>query len=154
MIVKEADQVGGEISAQDNDTSRAMNPFCHCCESISVQRVAELLQIPDVDVHSLADVRGEVRAYRLAGFHGVEGRGLRNGKLMQVMLKLPVAAKTHFHGHTQRRSGIDLQLMGQLADIEKYKVARVFKHGSKQFLALGTEQAEGLGEIRPVVLRA
>src|SRR6266436_2679638 len=154
MIMKEADQVGGEIAAQDNDTSRAMNPFRDRGESISVQRVAELLQIPDVNVHGLADVCGKVRAFRLAGFHGVEGRGLRNGKLMQVMLKLPVAPKTHFHGYTQRRSGIDLQLMGQLADVKKYKVAGVFEYGSKQFLALGTKQAEGLGKIRPVVLRA
>src|SRR5712692_10989129 len=131
MIVKEADQVGGKISAQDNDTSRAMNSFCHCRQSISVQSVAELLQIPDVNVHSLADVRGKVRAFGLAGFHRVEGGGLRNGKLMKVMLKLPVAAKTHFHGHTQRRSGIDLQLVGQLADVKKYIVAGVFKHGPK-----------------------
>src|SRR5258708_34667873 len=123
MIVQEADQVGGEIAAQDNDTSRAMNPFCHGRESISVQRVAELLQIPDVDVHGLADVRREVGAFRLAGFHGVEGRGLRNGKLMQVRLKLPLARKTHFNGYPQRRRGIDLQLMGHLAAVKKYKGA-------------------------------
>src|SRR5258708_28811607 len=116
-----------------------MNSFCHCCESISVQRVAKLLQIPDVNVHGLADVRGEVRAFRLTGFHGVEGGGLRNGKFMKVMLKLPVAAKAHFHSYTQRRRGIDLQLMGQLADIEKYKVAATVDHGPDTILAAGTE---------------
>src|SRR5260370_4456796 len=126
MIVKEADQVGGEIAAQDNDTSRAMNPFCHCCESISVQRVAKLLQIPDVNVHSLSDVRGEVRAFRLAGFHGVEGGGLRNGKFMKVMLKLPVAAKAHFHGYTQRRRAIDLQFIRPLPDLTKHIMAWPF----------------------------
>src|SRR5260370_4159119 len=128
MIVKEADQVGGEIAAQDNMASGAMNPFCHCCESISVQRVAKLLQIPDVNVHSFADVRGEVRAFRIAGFHGVEGGGLRNGKLMKVMLKLPVAAKTHFHGHTQRRRGIDLHLIGQLPNLNNNKITSDFTY--------------------------
>src|SRR6266404_1399814 len=125
MIVKEADQIRGEITAQNNDASRAMNLFCHRGDSIGVQRIAELLQISNVDIHRLANVRGKIRAFRFARPHGVEGGGLRNGKLMQVMLKLPVAAKTHFHGHTQRRGGIDLELMRQLANIEKYKVARV-----------------------------
>ena len=108
MIVKEADQIRGQIAAQDNDVSRAMNLFCHRGDSIGIQRIAELLQIADVDVHRLANVGGKIRPFRFARPHGVEGRGLRNGKLMQVMLKLPVAGKTHSHGHPQRRGGIDL----------------------------------------------
>jgi len=73
---------------------------------------------------------------------------------MQVMLKLPVAAKNPFSWLHAAPSRDRPSAHGQLADVKKYKVAGVFKHGPKQFLALGTEQAEGLGEIRPVVLRA
>jgi len=57
MIVKEADQIRGEITAQDNDVSRPMDLFCHCGDSIGVQRIAKPLQISDVNIHRLANVR-------------------------------------------------------------------------------------------------
>jgi len=99
---------------------------------------------------ALANVRRRSEPFVLLVPMVSEGRGLRNGKLMQVMLKLPVAAKTHFHGHAQSRGRIDLSLCRQLTDIQKHIVAGILEHGPKQFLALEAEQAEGLSEIGPV----
>jgi O-succinylbenzoate synthase len=72
---------------------------------------------------------------------------MRNGELVEVVLKLAITCETHFVGDAQGGGGIDPELVSEFADVEENIVAGILKDRTKKFLTLGAEERESLGEI-------
>jgi len=98
-----------------------MNTFCEPRRVVSVQRGAATSADSGRPLSTAFAGRcAERSAFRLDGFHRVEGRGPAKRKLMPSNAETPVGSKTHFPG--TRRAGADrLQVMGQLAELESTK---------------------------------
>ena len=81
----------------------------------------------------------EVAIFSGAGLHSIQKGGIRDRKIMQVVLECTIVLKTHLpHGpYGSRRIGA--KPLGCGADAEFDKLAGVFKHGPGDLLPVRAE---------------
>src|SRR5712692_4377584 len=140
MVLEKCDEVGGQVTAQQDNSLGGVKTAGHVADPACVQTVDQAVQVLEILIKRGPGLPGNCKCAGTAGLHSVQRSCVRDGEFMQVMLEFAVGAELQSTHDPHHGGGIGFQVLGQCANAQQNKRARVLEYRTDDFLASRAQQ--------------
>lgn len=146
MVAEVVGENGGQIGTEDGDAASGVDALCQGREPEGIERILETLEIFEIAKKGIT--HGSVGAITGARvLHSVERGGKGEGEFVEMMLKLAIAFEAEAVDDADNGGGIGVETFRESAHAEEDVFTGMLENGANDFLALGAELFDALGQI-------